>query len=295
MAYVLSIGEGKLSRIFKTSDGGQTWALQHENPDPKGFLDALAFWDVDHGLALGDPVEGRFVILATDDGGKSWKRTAADGMPVALPGEGAFAASGTCLVVQGDRNAWFATGGGRIFRSVDRGRSWSVHQTPISAGNGSSGIFSLAFWDSQHGVAVGGDFKQPDQAGKVCALSSDGGRTWRSPSGSQPGGYRSAVAFVPDSRTDPAGCRPHRHRPLRRRRRNLDEAQRRRLSRRGARQAPRGMGRRRARAHSRTWACAVKPAARPLTAFHGVRPGSDLLESPSYSASADDNGSANET
>ena len=200
VAYVLSIGEGKLSRIFKTSDGGQTWALQHENPDPKGFLDALAFWDVDHGLALGDPVEGRFVILATDDGGKSWKRTAADGMPVALPGEGAFAASGTCLVVQGDRNAWFATGGGRIFRSVDRGRSWSVHQTPISAGNGSSGIFSLAFWDSQHGVAVGGDFKQPDQAGKVCALSSDGGRTWRSPSGSQPGGYRSAVAFVPDSR-----------------------------------------------------------------------------------------------
>ena len=71
-AYVLSIGEGKLSRIYKTTDGGTSWTLQHTNPDPKGFLDALAFWDPEHGLALGDPVGGRFVIRTTVDGGKTW-------------------------------------------------------------------------------------------------------------------------------------------------------------------------------------------------------------------------------
>jgi photosystem II stability/assembly factor-like uncharacterized protein len=198
-AYVLSIGEGGLSRIFKTIDGGSNWMLQHGNADPKGFLDALAFWDADHGLALGDAVEGKFVILATDDGGKNWNRASGAGMPAALAGEGAFAASGTCLVVQGDRNAWFGTGGGRIFRSTDRGLTWKVQSTPIRAGNGSAGIFSVLFWDAQHGVAIGGDYKEPERSGNVCVLSSDGGSTWRLPQGALPGGYRSAVLRVPGS------------------------------------------------------------------------------------------------
>ena len=198
-AYILSIGESDLSRIYKTSDGGATWSLKHTNPDPKGFLDALAFWDESHGLVLGDPVDGKFVILTTDDSGENWKHIAPEGMPAALPGEGAFAASGTCLVVQGTANAWFGTGAGRVFRSTDRGRNWTVHQTPIRAGNGSAGIFSLVFWDAEHGAATGGDFKEPDRAGELCALTSDGGRTWRLPRGTPPSGYRSAVTFLPGS------------------------------------------------------------------------------------------------
>ncbi len=199
VVYALSIGEGNLSRIYKSTDGGTTWTLQHTNRDPKGFLDALAFWDPEHGLVLGDPVGGRFVIRTTDDGGKTWSGIVPDAMPAALPGEGAFAASGTCLVVNGDRNAWFGTGGGRVFQSTDRGRTWTVHATPIRSGNGTSGIFSLTFWDADHGVAVGGDYKEPNRKGKLCALSSDGGRTWRLSRGPEPGGYRSAVIRVPDS------------------------------------------------------------------------------------------------
>jgi photosystem II stability/assembly factor-like uncharacterized protein len=199
-AYALSIGEGTLSRVYKTTDGGATWTLQHTNPDPNGFLDALAFWDEDHGLVLGDPVGGRFVIRTTDDAGKTWTGNAPEGMPTALPGEGAFAASGTCLAVKGDRNAWFGTGGGRVFRSTDRGRTWTVHRTPIRSGSGTSGIFSLAFWDADHGVAVGGDYKGPDRAGKICALSSDGGQTWALPRGSEPTAFRSSISHVPGSR-----------------------------------------------------------------------------------------------
>lgn len=202
-AYALSIGEGERSRIYKTRDGGTSWELQHVNRDATGFLDALTFWDAQHGLALGDPVGGRFVILATDDGGRTWTRIARGGMPESLPGEGAFAASGTCLVVHGERNAWFGTGGGRVFRSEDRGRSWTVHETPIRAGNGSSGVFSLAFRDAEHGVAIGGDYKQPSLSTRTVAVTTDGGRTWRLPEGTGPGGYRSAVAFLggPEGRT----------------------------------------------------------------------------------------------
>jgi photosystem II stability/assembly factor-like uncharacterized protein len=201
MGYLLSIGPGELSRIYKTLDGGTNWSLQHINRDPKGFLDAIAFWDADHGLALGDPVDGRYVILTTEDGGRTWSKVADAGMPEALPGEGAFAASGTCLIVQGSTNAWFGTGGGasaRVFRSTDRGRTWAVANTPIRAGNPSSGVFSVAFRDAENGLAVGGDYKMADDPTGNLASTVDGGRTWSLVEKSRPAGFRSAVAFGPE-------------------------------------------------------------------------------------------------
>jgi photosystem II stability/assembly factor-like uncharacterized protein len=203
-AYILSIGPGPLSRIEKTTDGGANWTLSFRNSDERVFLDAIAFWDPTHGIAQGDPVDDRFILLMTDDGGRSWNRREGPGMPPSLPGEGAFAASGTCLVSQGRANAWFATGGAtraRVFRSTDRGRTWSVADTPIKPGTASSGIFSLAFRDADHGVAVGGDYKTPEKGTDVFALTRDGGLTWFVPSGRRPRAFRSAVAYVPGTRS----------------------------------------------------------------------------------------------
>lgn len=211
-AVALSVGPGELSRIYTTADGGASWVLRFTNPDPDGFLDALAFWDRRHGLALGDPVRGRFVVLSTADGGASWSRVAPEGMPAALPGEGAFAASGTCLAARDDRLAWFGTGAGRVFRSDDRGVTWTAHPTPLVAGNGTSGVFSLAFRDATHGVVVGGDYREPARATRVAALSADRGQTWQPPAGSGPAGYRSAVVVLPGADTPallavgPTGC-----------------------------------------------------------------------------------------
>ena len=113
-AFLLSSGPGDQSRLFRTADGGGHWTLLLTNPDPKGFLDAIRFWDAKHGIVAGDPVDGKFAIFTTDDGGTTWKRQV--GVP-ALPGEGAFAASNSCLTVQGKNDAWLGTGGpggGRI-------------------------------------------------------------------------------------------------------------------------------------------------------------------------------------
>ena len=140
----LSIGGGDQSRIYKTTDGGATWATVYVNEDPKGFLDALAFWDADDGLALGDPVGGRFVVLTTDDGGKGWNPIPPEEMPQALPGEGAFAASGTCLVVQGERPC-LVRHGRRAGLPLHR-RGGPGRPTRRRSGRArSSGIFSLAF------------------------------------------------------------------------------------------------------------------------------------------------------
>ncbi len=196
-AYLLSAGPGEKSRIYKTTDGGGSWALQFKNADPAGFFDAIAFWDADNGIALGDPVDGRFQLITTDDGGANWRPLPAEGLPRALPKEGAFAASGTCLVTHGARDAWFVTGGarvGRVLHTSDRGRSWVARETPIIAGTESAGAFSIAFRGRDHGIIVGGDYQKPDAAGATAALTEDGGKTWALVS--QPLPYRSCAAWA---------------------------------------------------------------------------------------------------
>lgn len=201
VAHALSIGDS--SQIYRTTDGGRTWSLRFMSTRKGSFFDAIQFWDAKHGIAMSDPVDGHFLIITTDDGGDSWTEMPASGMPPALPGEGGFAASGTCFIVAGDRDAWLVSGGAsvaRLYHSTDRGRTWAVHDTPLRAGLASAGIFSVAFRDARHGVIAGGDYQQPALRGRNLAVTSDGGTTWMlSDSASSPLGYRSAVAFVPGS------------------------------------------------------------------------------------------------
>jgi hypothetical protein len=132
---------------------------------------------------VGDPVTDetgklKFEVLITTDG-KNWNAIPPAQLPLAIEGEGAFAASNTCVAVR-DANIWFATGGAaaRVFHSPDRGQNWKVADTPIVHGPDSAGIFSIAFRDATHGVIAGGDYKHPDQDGPNLAFTSDGGKTW---------------------------------------------------------------------------------------------------------------------
>ena len=189
-AVVLAAGEGEKSRLYRTLDGGANWELLRTNPDPKGFWDAIAFWDETRGVLMGDPVDGRFVIETTEDGGRTWQRRPT---PPALPGEGGFAASGTCLVVRGKREIWFATGAARVFRSVDGGQSWTLTEAPLRQSEPSAGIFSLALGPGATAIAVGGDYKKPNQSNQIAAFTSDNGATWTPATGAA--GYRSGAAF----------------------------------------------------------------------------------------------------
>jgi photosystem II stability/assembly factor-like uncharacterized protein len=200
-AYALSIGPGEASRIYKTIDAGETWTLQHTNQDPKAFFDAMTFADPTHGVVMSDSVDGQFVIMLTSDGGKTWTRAPREGLPPALPNEGAFAASGTNVAVIGRDRIWIGTGAAktaRVLRSMDGGRTWNVSDTPIPGGE-SAGIFSIAFRDAQHGVIVGGDYKKEREAIDNVAITSDGGATWTLVREHGLGGFRSAVAYVPSA------------------------------------------------------------------------------------------------
>jgi photosystem II stability/assembly factor-like uncharacterized protein len=190
-AYVLSIGDGDASRIYKTADAGRTWTLQFRNTDKLAFYDAMAFRDSRHGFAFSDSVAGRLVIIRTDDGGAHWNRIE-QGLPPALENEGAFAASGTNITISGDR-IWIATSRSRVLMSSDNGRTWSAVSTPVPDGP-SAGLFSIAFADRDRGIAVGGDYKAEAAAAGNAAVTIDGGRTWTVVKGL--GGFRSAVGYV---------------------------------------------------------------------------------------------------
>jgi photosystem II stability/assembly factor-like uncharacterized protein len=181
VAQVLAIGSGEASRIYRTTDGGQTWEETFRNPEPTAFYNCMDFFPGGRrGLAVSDPVEGKFQIIGTDDGGRSWQLLPNDGMPDST-GEFNFAASGDCLVISGQR-AYFGSGGAaaRVFRSNNHGLTWRATDSTIPAGE-AAGVFGLAFRDSpRHGLAVGGDFAAPadtdetDNAHDITAFTRNG-------------------------------------------------------------------------------------------------------------------------
>ena len=200
-AYALSIGNGPASRIYKTIDAGKTWDLQFKSEDAKAFLDAMSFWDANHGIAFGDSVDKQFYILTTADGGRTWSRVPPTNLPPAQGNEGAFAASGTNIAVFGKSHAWIGTGAAarsRVLRTTDGGRTWQVADTPLASGP-SAGIFSIAFRDVKHGAIAGGDYSKEREAVDNLAVTSDGGVTWTLVKGLS--GFRSVVAYVPGMKT----------------------------------------------------------------------------------------------
>ena len=225
-AFLMSAGPGDQSRIYHTTDAGQHWQLQFTNANPKGFFDSMAFWDPMHGIVLGDPIPDengklKFELLETKDG-QAWHPIPPAHLPEALDGEGAFAASNTCLAIlretrwksgpsgprkalestgasapdPHDPNIWFATGGktARVFHSSNGGDIWEVVDTPIVHGPDSAGIFSIAFRDERDGVIAGGDYKHPQQDGPNLAFTHDGGKTWDLAT-IHPQAYFSAIAY----------------------------------------------------------------------------------------------------
>lgn len=211
-AMAMSSGPGDLSRVFQTTDGCQHWTEKAKNTEKEGFWDALVFQAEDYGflgdpqtgVLIGDPVNGRFETQIMMMG----RGFFIDGDScVARPNEAAFAASNSSVVVFGNRRYILGTGGKggpRVLLSPllarnDATKGCVEAAVPLATGADSAGVFSLAFRDLKHGMAVGGDYKKPDDPSGSAAWTADGGRHWIAAS-KPPHGYRSAVAWNPEGK-----------------------------------------------------------------------------------------------
>jgi hypothetical protein len=208
-AVVMSSGKGPLSKVYKTTDGCQTWTLVLDDPDADGFFDAIRFKDVKNGYVLGDPVGGRFAIFATMDWGTHWMRVVSEGLAVAAPGIGAFAASNSSLT----DGLVFATGGpgGPFVYTADFGGGHLVNygsgraidlkhdlrfehvKVPMAGASESAGIFSLGSCGSKL-VAVGGEYTKADASTGTAAYFDTFFGGWMAAK-TMPHGYRSAVGY----------------------------------------------------------------------------------------------------
>ncbi len=198
-AIIMAVAEPAI--ILKTTDAGKTWKKVYENNSPGMFLDAMEFWNEESGIVLGDPINGKFFISRTYDGGNSWKDISASKLPDADSGEACFAASGTNIRALDKDEACFVTGGKRS-RLFQKGEPIDL---PIIQGKETTGANSVAIRDQkkrkggQHIMIVGGDFSADTLMEKNCILSHDGGKTWIFPS-NPPHGYRSCVEYINDQR-----------------------------------------------------------------------------------------------
>jgi photosystem II stability/assembly factor-like uncharacterized protein len=202
-AIVMAAGPGEASALYATQDGGDSWQQLLANPDEKGFFDSIAMNADGSGFLIGDPIEGHFTLYASDQN-QMWHRVAPPSTPVSFAEEYCFAASGTAIALTPKGTLWLATGGAksRLLQTAKPAHrpdqlSWLGQPSSIGNGEPSQGVFSVAFRDELHGVAVGGDYSNPLEAKSVCMRTSDGGNTWQSILNQGPSGFRSGVCHVP--------------------------------------------------------------------------------------------------
>lgn len=164
------------------------------------FYDAMAFWDDQEGIAMGDPTENCLSILKTVDGGNTWQKISCDVLPKVNAGEAAFAASDTNIKIIGN-TTWIVSGGAksRVFKSTDRGETWQVFKTPMIQGTASTGAYSMDFYNENQGILYGGDYTEPTYNTANIALTYDGGKSWQLVANGQNEGYKSCVQYVPNS------------------------------------------------------------------------------------------------
>jgi len=193
--FMLSVANPAL--LYKTGDKG-SMELVYTEEGENVFYDAMAFWNDKEGIAIGDNVGGCLSIIVTRDGGYSWTKIPCAELPEALEGEGAFAASNTNIVIEGNKG-WIGTTLGRVFYTDNKGLSWSAVQTPILSDKPTQGIYSMDFYDSSLGIVIGGDYTDPDKRLANKAISRDGGKSWQLIANNQEPGYKSCIRFVPNS------------------------------------------------------------------------------------------------
>ncbi len=166
------------------------------------FYDAL-YYHKNKFYTFSDPEENlQFKIAVfSERNNKFWLQFANTNNLLLNPGEAAFAASNTNFAAK-EKFLWLATGGksSRIFRLNLKTNQWQIFQTPFIQGTSSQGIYSIDFYDTKLGIAVGGDYtKQAENINNI-ATTKDGGETWQIVASGKNGGYKTCVKYRPGTK-----------------------------------------------------------------------------------------------
>ena len=120
-------------------------------------------FDATNGIAMGDPVGGKWTIVRTTNGGATWARIATEPTQV-----GSEAGSNNGMAIVGTSNIWFPanTSPSKVYRSTNGGATWTGVNLPFTA------TFTAGIWfnNTLNGVVSAN--------GGQAARTTDGGVTW---------------------------------------------------------------------------------------------------------------------
>jgi photosystem II stability/assembly factor-like uncharacterized protein len=155
-----------LGGVYKTTNGGASWLRQSSAYGaPGGMPMAIHFWDADTGVVVGERNRNSWEIYTTSDGGTTWTLVPPANIPA---NTGDTLTEGFEHDVLGN-SIWFCTSTGRVFRSRDRGQTW----TAAAIGPGYGRVHSVAFQDQDIGLATSFVNGNP-----TSMKTTDGGDTW---------------------------------------------------------------------------------------------------------------------
>jgi len=181
---------GDLGGIWKTTDGGLNWVQQTTalfNNPTESYTNFVHFWDASNGVAGGDTESGTFEIYTTSDGGTNWVRVIGANIPASIANEAGYLGINSIV----GNSFWFGTSLGRIFKSNDKGLSWTVAQSPSTDFN--LGLDRFTFSDASNGLFM--DYYNTTTLYKT----TDSGNNWIPVTTS--GFFNTNIAYIPFTST----------------------------------------------------------------------------------------------
>lgn len=160
-----AVNDSTGAKIRRSFNAGAAWITAYEDTSAGAFINSIWMFDLSRGYAMGDPVNGQWVLLRTTDGGISWQNAAT------LPQAGSEVGWNNSMHWQNDQIGWFGTNNNRIYYTTDGGSSWTHANTTFS------NSFAVSFATDPDGMA----------AGNGTDYSTDGGLNWLNTNGQIPG------------------------------------------------------------------------------------------------------------
>lgn len=165
--------------ISRSTNGGSSWSGINVSAT-LATVEGIYMFDATNGVAIGNPVSGKFGVVRTTNGGAAW--TAVGTAPLSTGSEriirGATAWRGDAI--------WFATSNNRVIYSLNKGQSWAQGSLGVSGAS----VVSIAFRDSTNGVVLYRTGVSNDSPFRI-ASSVNGGANWRA------GAADLALGFTP--------------------------------------------------------------------------------------------------
>ena len=141
-------GAGSANGLWKTENGGTSWSKITGVFSVASFGNIVYFWDTNNGIVIGDPVNGKYEMYKTTDGGNSWSVLAT--APSQTEDDYGYVGG---KIVFGE-SMWLTSNTGKILHTKDRGLTWDSFIAPLEDFSGTDVNGSMSFSSATYGLLV---------------------------------------------------------------------------------------------------------------------------------------------